>query len=157
MNGQCTCGNIRYRLNAQPLVVHCCHCRWCQRETGSAFVLNALIETDRLDVLTGEPDAVPVPSESGNGQIIFRCPTCKVAVWSVYPGAGPQFLFVRAGTLDAPDLCPPDVHIYTENKQGWIALPDDRPVFEKYYRRSEVWPEGSLKRREAVLARAARD
>ena len=152
MEGRCTCGEIRYRLKARPLFVHCCHCRWCQRETGSAFVLNALIEADNVELLAGEPDVIDTPSESGAGQKIHRCPKCRVAVWSVYSGAGPIFRFVRVGTLENPDACPPEIHIFTDSKQPWVILPDDVPAVPQYYRRSEYWPEDSLRRRQAALA-----
>jgi len=152
MQGRCTCGEIRYRLTDRPLFTHCCHCRWCQRETGSAFVLNALIETDCIEIIQGAADPVATPSASGKGQVIHRCPTCRVALWSHYSGAGPKFAFLRVGTLDDPDACPPDVHIYTDSKQPWVILPEGVPAMPEYYRRSELWPEASLKRREAVLA-----
>ena len=152
MHGQCTCGEVRYELKDRPLFVHCCHCRWCQRETGSAFVLNALIEADRVDVVSGEPAAVKTPSESGNGQVIFRCPTCQVALWSVYSGAGPTFVFLRVGTLADPDACPPDIHIFTESKQPWLTLPEGVPAMPQYYRRSAHWPDWALERRAAALA-----
>ena len=151
MEGRCTCGEVRYRLKARPLFVHCCHCRWCQRETGSAFVLNALIESDNVELLAGEPEVIDTPTESGAGQKIHRCPKCRVAVWSVYSGAGPKFRFVRVGTLENPDACPPEIHIFTDSKQPWVILPDDVPAVPQYYRRSEYWPEDSLRRREAVL------
>lgn len=151
MEGRCTCGEVRYRLKARPLFVHCCHCRWCQRETGSAFVLNALIEAGNVELLAGEPEVIDTPSESGAGQKIHRCPQCRVAVWSVYSDAGPKFRFVRVGTLDNPDACPPEIHIFTESKQPWVILPDDVPAVPQYYRRSDHWPEDSLRRREAVL------
>ena len=83
--GGCTCRRIRHRLASRPLFVHCCHCRWCQRETGTAFALNALIEADRVELLAGEVDVVDTPSESGQGQRISRCPTCRVAVWISAP------------------------------------------------------------------------
>jgi len=153
LEGRCTCGEVRYRLKAKPLFVHCCHCRWCQRETGSAFALNALIEAEAVETVAGEPVGVTTPSESGKGQIIHRCPTCQVAVWSVYSGAGPDFRFIRVGTLDDPDACPPDIHIYTESKQPWVVLPQHVPAMAQYYRRSEHWPKESLARREAVLAK----
>ena len=152
MNGKCTCGKIRYRLRDRPLFTHCCHCRWCQRETGSAFVLNALIETDRISALSGQPHPVSTPSESGKGQTIVRCPSCHVALWSHYSGAGHDFAFVRVGTLDQPDTCPPDIHIYTDSKQPWVILPADVPAMPEYYRRNDYWPEGSLLRRKAVLS-----
>src|SRR3954469_25466601 len=114
--GGCTCRHVRYRLTSAPLFVHCCHCRWCQRETGSAFVLNALIEADRVVLLSGIPDVVLTPSQSGKGQKIARCPSCRIALWSNYHQAGDAVRFVRVGTLDEPDRFPPDIHIYTMSK-----------------------------------------
>lgn len=138
----------------KPLFVHCCHCTWCQRETGSAFVLNAMIETDRVKLLRGTPEVVKTPSNSGKGQKIVRCPTCRVAVWSHYAGAGLKVAFVRVGTLDEPNLCPPDVHIFTSTKQKWVQLSDDVPVMKGYYSREKLWPADSLKRRAALLGGA---
>ena len=151
MEGHCTCRQVRYRLTSRPLFVHCCHCRWCQRETGSAFVLNALIEADRVELLAGEPETIDTPTQSGQGQKISRCPVCKVALWSVYSGAGPKFRFVRVGTLDNPDACPPEIHIFTESKQPWVILPEGVPAVPQYYRRDDYWPAESLARREALL------
>jgi len=151
VEGGCTCRAVRYRLMTKPLFVHCCHCTWCQRETGSAFVLNAMIETDRVKMLSGTPDVVLTPSNSGKGQKVVRCPTCRVAVWSHYPGAGLKVAFVRVGTLDDPNLCPPDIHIFTSTKQKWVVLDDRVPVRKGYYERDKLWPADSLKRREAML------
>ena len=148
--GHCTCGAVRYRLTSDPLFVHCCHCRWCQRETGTAFALNALIEADRVELLQGEPEVVLTPSASGRGQKISRCPTCRVAVWSSYAGAGDAVRFVRVGTLSEPDRLPPDIHIFTSSKQPWVALPGDTPVVPEYYDLREHWPETSLERRRAL-------
>lgn len=148
--GRCACGAVQYRLQTEPLFVHCCHCRWCQRETGSAFALNAMIETARLDVAGAEPEAVPIPSESGKGQTIVRCACCRVALWSHYAGAGTEIAFVRVGTLDEPSRCPPDVHIYTESRQPWFELPRATPAFARYYRRSATWPADKLARYAAL-------
>jgi len=153
--GGCTCGTVRYRMTRTPLIVHCCHCRWCQRETGSAFVLNALIESAHLARLAGEPRIVPTPSESGKGQSVARCPRCQVAVWSHYAGLGQILSFVRVGTLDEPDRWPPDVHIYTESKQPWVQIPSGARAFGQYYKSAEVWSAGSLARRQALLAQRA--
>lgn len=151
--GGCTCRELRYRLASGPLVVHACHCRWCQRETGTAFALNALIESDRLEVLSGEPETVATPSNSGRGQNVVRCPACKVALWSHYAGAGERFSFVRVGTLDDPDAMPPDIHIFTASKQPWLVLPPGERAVPEYYRRDEVWTPESIARRAAYLAR----
>ena len=135
----------------KPMFVHCCHCRWCRRESGSAFALNAMIEAERAEVLQGAPRVVPTPSESGKGQNIARCPRCQAALWSNYAGAGDKIHFLRIGSLDDPDRLPPDIHIFTASKQPWVVLPAATPVFEAYYERRTRWPAESLARRKAVL------
>jgi hypothetical protein len=155
VDGGCDCGAVRYRMTTRPLVVHCCHCRWCQRETGTAFALNAMIEANRVVELGEAPALVHTPSESGAGQQIARCPHCRIAVWSHYAGAGPLLKFVRVGTLDNPDLLPPDIHIYTRSKQPWVVLPPGVPAFEEYYDRDACWSAESLARRQGLLPRIA--
>lgn len=152
LDGGCTCRAVRYRMTSKPMFVHCCHCRWCQRETGTAFALNALIETERVGILQGEPEEVVTPSESGNGQTICRCPACKVALWSHYAGAGEKVAFVRVGTLDDPDRVPPDIHIFTTSKQPWVALPDGATAVAEYYVPEQVWPAESRDRYRALMA-----
>ena len=151
IEGGCDCGLVRYRMECAPIFVHCCHCRWCQRETGASFALNAMIESDRVSNLGIGPEIIDTPSDSGLGQKIARCPTCRIAVWSHYSGSGPVLKFVRVGTLDNPDVLPPDVHIFTDSKQPWMVIPAEVPAFEKYYEREELWPAESLIRRQAVL------
>jgi hypothetical protein len=144
--GGCVCRAVRYRMTSRPLFVHCCHCRWCQRESGAAFGLNALIEADRVEVLQGEVVMIATPSNSGKGQKVARCPTCHVALWSNYAGAGDALRFVRVGTLDDPDQCPPDIHIFTASKQPWVVLPTTTPAVAEYYKASAHWPTESLSR-----------
>jgi hypothetical protein len=150
LDGGCACGAVRYRLGSEPMFVHCCHCLDCQRQTGSAFVLNALIETDRVALLSGGPVALAVPTDSGRPHEIFRCPTCQTALWSDYGRRG-VLRFVRVGTLDDPSALQPDVHIYTRSKLPWIALPAGVPAFEAYYDSAKLWPAASLARRRAIL------
>jgi hypothetical protein len=150
LDGGCTCRFVRYRMTTKPLFVHCCHCRWCQRETGASFALNALIEADRVQLLQGEVEVINTPSNSGKGQKISRCPRCRIAVWSNYAGAGDAIRFIRVGSLEEPDRLPPDIHIYTESKQPWIIIPHDMPAVAQYYKSSELWPKESLERR-AIL------
>ena len=150
-DGGCTCRAVRYRMTSRPLFVHCCHCHWCQRETGSAFAINAMIEADRVVLESGEPEIVQTPSNSGKGQKISRCPTCRIALWSNYAGAGDKVRFVRVGSLDDADRCPPDIHIFTSSKQRWVVLPAGVPAVAEYYDRNEHWPAESLARRRALL------
>jgi hypothetical protein len=150
MEGGCACGAVRYRLTSEPMIVHCCHCLNCQRQTGSAFVINALIESDRVELLAGEPVPVDAPRDDGSAQRIFRCPTCEVALYSEY--GRPEVKFVRTGTLDDPAAVAPDVHIYTRSKLPWVTLPESVPAVEVYYDRHALWPAASLERLDAVLA-----
>jgi hypothetical protein len=150
--GGCTCRQVRYRMISRPLFVHCCHCRWCQRETGTAFALNAMIEVDRVELLNGEPEMVMTRSASGKGQKIWRCPNCRIAVWSNYSGGGDAVRFVRVGTLDNPDAMPPDIHIFTMSKQPWVVLPEGAPAVTEFYDIRKTWPKESLERRVAMRA-----
>lgn len=151
LEGGCACGEVRYRLLSEPLFTHCCHCLNCQRQTGSAFVINLLIEADRVELLAGEPHAVDVPRSGGKKQRIFRCPACGVAVFSRYTRAGIRF--VRAGTLDDPSSVAPDVHIYTRSKVPWVELPESAPAFRTYYDTRKLWPAASLERLAALSTR----
>jgi hypothetical protein len=149
MEGGCACGAVRYRLTSEPMFVHCCHCLNCQRQTGSAFVINLLIEADRVELLSGEPEPVDVPRDDGTSQRIHRCPDCQVAVYSDY--GRPEVRFVRGGTLDEPSRVAPDVHIFTRSKLPWVTLPEDVPAVEVYYDSKALWPAESLERLRAVL------
>lgn len=153
--GGCDCKRIRYRLKADPIVVHCCHCRWCQRESGASFALNAVIEMDNVVLLGDVPELVMTPSASGRGQPIYRCPDCKIAVWSHYGAAAERAAFIRVGTLDFPNECPPDVHIFTASKQDWVVLPEDAEVFPVFYEPSDtvrIYGEDGLARWRALMA-----
>ena len=159
LEGGCSCGHVRYRMAAKPLIVHCCHCSWCQRQNGSAFAVNALIEADRVEVLQGDIQNTTLDSPSGSGQRFARCPKCQVAVWSEYlmmtEGIPDMVYFIRVGTLDAPENLPPDVHIHTTSKQPWVVLPPDALTFEGSYRgkAQEVWPAESVERFNAIWKR----
>jgi hypothetical protein len=153
--GGCFCGAVRYRLMSEPLFTHCCHCLNCQRQTGSAFVINLLIEADHVELLAGGPQPVDVPRDDGGTQRIYRCADCQVALFSEY--GRPEIKFVRAGTLDEPSRVTPDVHIYTRSKVPWITLPESAPAFEVYYDTKALWPAASLERLQAALARPGSD
>jgi hypothetical protein len=150
--GGCACRALRYRLASEPLFVHCCHCLNCQCQTGSAFVVNLLIEADRLEVLAGAAQPIDAPRDDGSVQRIFRCTRCQVAIFSQY--GRPEVRFVRAGTLDEPTDVAPDVHIYTRSRVAWVRLPEGTPAFEEYYDENELWPAESLRRLEAAVSRS---
>jgi hypothetical protein len=149
-SGRCSCSAVKYRLMSGPMFVHCCHCLDCQRQTGSAFVLNALIEADRVELLAGQTRAYPQPTDSGRPHVIHRCAACGTAMWSTY-GGREEVRFVRVGTLNDPSALKPDVHIFTRSKQPWVQLPSGVPAFEAYYDSKTVWPADSLARRAALF------
>jgi hypothetical protein len=149
LEGECACKSVRYRLEASPLFVHCCHCLNCQRQTGSAFVINVMIEAAQVKLLRGEPVAVEVPRDDGSTQRILRCPQCQVALWSFYTRR--EIAFVRAGTLDVPAAVEPDVHIFTRSKLPWVMLPPGVPAFEVFYDTKALWPPERLARLKAAL------
>jgi hypothetical protein len=150
LEGGCACAAVRYRMTRAPMFVHCCHCRDCQRQTGTAFVLNALIETAQVEVLSGELRRFEMPTESGRPHGIYRCATCGTALWSEYGGVE-KLRFVRVGTLDDPTALSPDVHIYVRSKVPWVALPPGVPAFDGYYDSKALWPAASLERRRALF------
>jgi len=149
--GGCFCGAIRYRMTSAPMFVHCCHCLDCQKQTGGAFAINAIIERDRIVLDDGapEPICVTVPTESGRPHDIYRCPTCQTALWSDYGRRGNQ-AFLRVSTLDEPHAVVPDVHIFTRSKVPWVGLPEDARVFDVFYKLDQEWPADSKARREAL-------
>jgi hypothetical protein len=151
-DGGCACGAIRYRLTNAPMIVHACHCRDCQKLTGSAFVLNLWIERSLVEASGAAPIAfAQPPGPSGSPHEVFVCGRCGTQLWSKYHNVPGDTLFVRGGTLDDPAAITPDVHIFTRSKVPWLALPQDARVFPAYYRRSEVWSPESLVRWKALL------
>ena len=151
VTGGCACGSIRYQLLDKPMFVHCCHCDDCQRLTGSAFVLNAIIETQAIKLLSGKPVAVPVPRENGPHEI-YRCPRCQTPVWSEY-GHKPNIRYVRVGTLDKPGRAEARrAHLHPVESEV-AQLPKRTPSFRDYYNTSKLWPKASFKRLNAALGR----
>ena len=150
LEGECCCRAVRYRLLTAPMFVNCCHCTDCQRHTGSAFAINAIIETNRLELLAGAPEPVSMPTESGRPHDIYRCPSCKVALWSDY-GRRPGLRFVRVATLLHQHAIVPDAHIYVRSKVPWVGLPAGVRAFEEYYEMQREWPPEALARRAAAV------
>ena len=149
MSGGCSCGALRYQLNREPIYVQACHCRDCQRITGSAFVVNMWVEESEVALLSGSPRSFELKGGSGRPHNVYFCGDCATYVWSRYDGA-PGSLFVRAGTLDDPGQAEPRAHIFTASKQKWVTLPANTPVFEQFYNPGEHLPSKSLQRLQAM-------
>jgi len=131
------------------MFVNCCHCSDCQRQVGSAFVINAIIEEDRIELQSGEIAPTTMPTDSGRPHDVYRCAACGTTLWSDY-GRRP-FRFVRATTLDDRAALKPDAHIFTRSKLPWVQLPDDQPAFDVFYDLESQWtPEARARRRAAL-------
>jgi hypothetical protein len=152
LEGGCACGAIRYRLSNTPMIVHACHCRDCQRLSGSAFAINLWIEREFVEVSGAEPVAFPVPpGSSGKPHDVFHCGACGTALWNKYHAAPGDTVLLRAGTLDQSEAIKPDVHIFTRSQVPWLELPKSARVFPAFYKFDEVWSPESLERWQTLL------
>ncbi len=151
MKGQCSCGAVHYEISDSPLFVHACHCINCQRQSGSAHALNAMIESHCIKQISGSTEGIIMETGSGMGQTIHRCSNCKIALWSTYAALGEDFSFIRVGSLENPGAFPPDINIFTKSKQHWVQLKEGIPAVKEFYDPSDVWPKESLVRMQAVM------
>jgi hypothetical protein len=147
LTGGCACGHVRYRMESPPIIVHGCHCRYCQRMSGSAFAVNAMIEADRvMSIGAGEPEAIHTRSALPAGQKIHRCPRCFLALWSNHSKLGDAIVLINVGTLDEAEHLSPDVHCFTATKHPWVTLPNSVPAFEGDYDAAKVWSADATER-----------
>ena len=128
MQGGCNCRYIRFRMTSAPIFVNGCHCRVCQRETGSAFAINAMIEADRMEMLTGgKPEIFVSQVGSVPATRSARCPRCGVTLWGTHPDFGDAIRFVRGGTLDERIM--PGAHFFTVTRHPLVEVPKGVPSF----------------------------
>jgi hypothetical protein len=131
LQGGCTCGLVRYRLKKKPITVNACHCRFCQRLSGSAFALNAMIETEYVEMIgKGEPELIHIPTDLSERTRAWRCPTCSVLLFNDHMLMNENIRFVRVGTLEEGERLPPDAHYFVSRKHPWIVVPDNVPAFD---------------------------
>ena len=154
IKGRCGCGELQYRVTAKPMYVQCCHCSECQHQTGAPFVVNALLETSAVELLSGETETTLFDTGSGAGHEVIRCASCKTPVWSYYLALGRNIAFLRVGTLDDSSVFPPDIHVFTRSKLDWTLIPTDAAAVEEFYRFKELWPEESMARFKAAMSAA---
>jgi len=121
--GGCECGAVRYRMIGDPIFVNCCHCRQCQKITGSAFAINVMIEADRLEIIEGEDR---LSADGGQG----RCRSCKTMLWGTHPMFGDSIRFVRLGTLDEGERFSPDAHFFVRSKHPWVTIAEGARTYE---------------------------
>lgn len=143
------------------MITHCCHCTLCQRETGSAFALNAVIECYNFNITSSATPLIlgrPSPSSpSGENHLIAHCPNpnCNVDIFAHY-GANKATVYLKTGTLDdeSRKRVEPDVHIFTSTKVKWLDLRGEVekgvPVCEEFYEREDFWSKESLVRLEKL-------
>jgi hypothetical protein len=154
-HGGCACGEVRYRAKGEPIFVNNCHCRLCQRQTGSTSVVNAFFESERVAVTQGELAEYTLKAGSGGDHTIARCAKCGTALFSYYPRVGRLGTGIRVGSFDHPGAFTPTAVVFTESKMPWVALPEGIPAFEQYYNPKELFSPDSFARLIALVEKAA--
>ena len=149
LTGRCACGRVSYKIKEDPLFTYACHCKDCQRTTGSAFVVH-LILAERDFEIEGDTRSATVPSGSGAGCDLHYCAECGIYVWCRYLYHQVPVLAVRGGTLDDTNAVRPQAHIFTRNMQSWFRLPEGVPSFKNGIDRNEAWSADSLKKYNAL-------
>ena len=126
--GGCNCGAVHYTSTAEPVITGLCHCRACQRDSGAAHGAHIGIPKEAL-TLTGELKFWDSEADSGN--IVSRgfCPNCGAPVMSRNSGM-PDFVFLRAGSADDPNVFSPQVVVYKKDAANWARFDPDLPAFD---------------------------
>lgn len=127
--GGCYCGRLRYRVTGQPNAVNACHCRDCQRLTGSAFAINAMFKTRAVEEL-GESWSHRDVVGAELGSRSWRCADCGVLLFADHPIFGDSMRFVRIGTLDDGRDLEPDAHYFVRSKHPWVVIPPGVPSYQ---------------------------
>lgn len=125
--GGCLCGQIRYELNADPLMCVTCHCKNCQRQAGSALSIIIGVPENSLRI----EGTVKTYNDTGDSGATVRrqfCENCGSPVFTRVESP-PGVMFIKAGTLDDTSALQPTFHCYTKSKQDWLEL-GDLPGFE---------------------------
>ncbi len=129
-SGGCLCGAIRYESRAEPLFSINCHCRDCQRTTGTAYAPVLAVPRDALRISQGEPTYYTSQSDSGETVSRGFCPECGSGIFSKL-SANPDIVGLKAASLDDPSWFRPTVDIYTDSAQPWDVMNPDLPKVPK--------------------------
>jgi hypothetical protein len=130
LEGGCACGNIRYRIDAEPVMTAVCYCRDCQRSTGGSPSHGLLAPQAAFAVTKGEPRWVHAKAESGLDVGRAFCPDCGSPLFAGSE-RNPQWAIVRVGSLDDPAPHAPQLAIWTASAQPWHRRWPDIPTFER--------------------------
>ena len=126
--GGCLCGSVRYQCSAEPIAMGNCHCRDCQRVTGSGYASGILVPRSAVTI-TGNVKYYEVSADSGSTVGRGFCPNCGSRLFSKPPN--PELMGIMAGSLDDPSYFQPTMDIYTDSAQPWDYMNPDLPKFGK--------------------------
>jgi len=129
-SGGCACGAIRYECSASPVAMVNCHCRNCQRAGGSAYSPTIVVPSATVRVVSGEPKLYDATAESGAIARRAFCPECGSALYAT-TSARPDFMGIRAGSLDDPSWFEPTADVWTASAQPWDVMDPRVPKFPK--------------------------
>jgi hypothetical protein len=130
LSGGCACGAIRYECSVEPLASFNCHCRDCQRETGSAFASIIAVPRASVTLVQGRPKYFGLTADSGFTTSRAFCGECGSPLFG-QPNRRPDMLTLRAGSLDDPSQFKPNQNIYTATAQPWDFMDPALPKFPK--------------------------
>ena len=142
LKGGCICGQVKYYITEKPLFTQACHCKDCKVLTGSSYVVNSSVLENTL-IVEGEVSSTELKAGSGASYKTYFCTKCGNYVYADYDSAVGR-LTVRTKTLDNSEKFPPQVHIFTKDKDPWLNLSEDVICFKEMYDQKKTWPEESL-------------
>ena len=128
--GGCQCGSLRYVLTAEPVRVVACHCKECQRQSGSAFGLSMLVTRDILTV-TGPTKRFTRIADSGNPNTGVFCPECGVRIYHI-PAYAQDMFVLKPGTLDDTSWVRPTHFVWMKSAQGWVPVPEGVTALQEH-------------------------
>jgi hypothetical protein len=124
--GGCACQAVRYRVTAKPVAMLNCHCRDCQRSSGTAYSSILVVPAPAFTLLQGAPRAHETLAESGNRVRREHCPTCGAPLFARNASLT-GFVGIRPASLDDPSWFSPTVDIWTASAHPWDVMDPDRP------------------------------
>lgn len=128
LTGGCQCGAVRYRVNADPVAIYCCHCSECRHQSSSAFGISVIVPVAAVTLLQGELRIWSRPTLSGKKLDCAFCPTCGSRLWHVNDPPE-DTLSLKGGSIDGGVDLSEATHIWTASKLPGVVLPPDVPTF----------------------------
>ena len=131
LTGRCLCGGVTYTADAEPIAQAVCHCTNCQRQTSSPFSVVVGVPRDAFEVQGDTLASFSTPADGRDDETERNfCSACGSPLFSITPAA-PQFVFIKAGSLDDSSWLEPGLEVWTRSAQPWSPHFEDVPQLER--------------------------